>query len=424
MLNEQGEFDSRTLETEYDSMGVLQKNLIQGTHPVPPELTGGFNADSEIATTIIIPAFNEEAALPFVLKPLFNVIDNTYEVLIVDDGSSDRSAAVASQFPCRVIRHAQNAGKGAAMRTGMEHAHGEKVIFIDADNTYPVEMIPTMVQALGDYDMVRGLRLSGRENIPALNRLGNRVFDVVIRALHAVEGGDLLSGMYGGYRDMLLDLGLEANGFAIEAEINVKARARGMTCGTVPITYVERVGDKKLRPFEDGLRILYRVLQLAFTHNPLIMFIIPGHFLAASGALGLGWLLLTPNASDQLSGLFLLSTMLLGGIQLIIFGLAVYEAGMAYGLRGRAHPLLDHISQSLRKRFFMVAGFALGIIGSIGMILQMIDVVIGISLPVAEPVLLLVTALSLLSGFQILSSSAFLSALRGLQVNPTKLTLR
>ena len=85
-----------------------------------------------------------------------------------------------------------------------------------------------MVEALDQYDMVRGLRTVGRDNIPVLNRVGNHMFDVIIRAFHAVEGGDLLSGMYGGYRDKLLDLGLESDGFAIEAEICVKARAHGL----------------------------------------------------------------------------------------------------------------------------------------------------------------------------------------------------
>ncbi len=379
---------------------------------------------SNVSTTIIIPAYNEEAALPLVLKPLFDIIDDTYEVLIVDDGSSDNSASVARTFPCRVVQHIHNMGKGAAIRTGMLNAKGEKVIFIDADNTYPVEMIPNMVHVLDDYDMVRGLRSVGRENIPVLNRLGNRLFDTFIRVFHAVEGGDLLSGMYGGYRDKLLELDLESDGFAIEAEICVKSRAHGMACTTMPITYIERVGETKLRPLHDGVRILYRVLQLAFTHNPLLMFVWPGLVLATMGLVGLIWTIVKHFAGAegimQTYGMFALSVILLGGIQLIIFGLAVYEAGMAYGLRGRAHPVLDSLSQSLRRHNVMVAGLVLIVVGSMGFVWEIGNLLLSIPLPLNNPIMLTLISLSLLTGIQLLSSFAFLSALRGVRVNAAR----
>lgn len=406
------------------SRTVSKDQHVLATTTTWQDFTTDLTSLEEIETTIIIPAYNEEEALPLVLRPLFNVIDETYEVLVVDDGSTDNSAAVAANFPCRVIQHVKNAGKGAAMRTGMLNSNGKKVIFIDADNTYPVEMIPAMVKALDDHDMVRGLRLSGRENIPLLNRLGNSMFDMVIRVFHAVEGGDLLSGMYGGYRDMLLDLDLESEGFAIEAEINVKARAHGMSCTTMPITYVERVGDKKLRPFQDGMRILYRVLQLAFTHNPMLMFILPGHLLVAIGAFGLGGMLIGQSAGAEVplhaNSLFLLSVLLLGGIQLVFFGLAIYEAGMAYGLRGRAHPLLDRMSKHLRGRGFMITGFVLSLLGFTGLMWEVMNWLFGLPMLFSNPVMSTLVSLSLMFAVQILSSSAFLSALRGLQINPTR----
>ena len=86
--------------------------------------------------------------------------------------------------------------------------------------------------------------------------------DRLLHMLHSVDGDDLLSGMYGGCRDRLLELDLRADGFDIEAELIVKAHARGLTCALVPIDYVERVGEKKLRAFRDGTKILYRILRL------------------------------------------------------------------------------------------------------------------------------------------------------------------
>src|SRR5579872_6061221 len=90
-----------------------------------------------VIATIILPAYNEEAALPAVLHGLFEVVDARYEVIVVDDASSDATAAIAGQYPCRLLRHAHNQGKGAAVRTGLSAARGRFVIIMDADNTYP-----------------------------------------------------------------------------------------------------------------------------------------------------------------------------------------------------------------------------------------------------------------------------------------------
>jgi glycosyltransferase involved in cell wall biosynthesis len=370
--------------------------------------------DHRMMTTIVIPVFNEEAALPLVLEALFRMVDKTYEILVVDDGSSDGSMDVAARFPCRVVKHKRNLGKGAALRTGLQQAAGQYVVFIDADNTYPVDLIPPLVKMLDQHELVRGIRESGRENIPFVNRIGNQLFDRVIHLLHAVEGGDLLSGMYGGRRDCLLKLDLMSDGFDIEAEISVKAGAHGLRCATLPITYVERVGEKKLKVVRDGLRILYRVLQLAVTYNPLLVFILPGLFLLTIGMLGIGWTLIEPFLVADLAlanqGALALGMIGVIGIQFMSFGLAVYAAGIAHGLRGRTNRILDRVSDYLRKRSTIFLGLTLGSIGSIGMVWLVYS-----PSSLENTAALVLVILSLLLGFQLLSSIAFLSALNGLQ---------
>jgi glycosyltransferase involved in cell wall biosynthesis len=389
-----------------------------------PSLFDVLKNERSVQTSIIIPAYNEEAALPLVLKSVIGVIDESYEIIVVDDGSTDQSMNASLKFPCRIVRHPSNLGKGAAMQSGLHQARGEYIIFIDADNTYPVELIPALVSCLEDHDLVRGVRQSGRENIPFLNRVGNQIFDRVIRALHAVEGGDLLSGMYGGRRESLVELSLESKGFDIEAEINIKAHALGLSCATVPISYLERVGDKKLRAFRDGFRILYRLLQLTISYNPLLIFILPGLFFFGLGMFGIGYGLLFPDRLGDPS-IIALSSLILGiigtiGSQLMIFGLAVYSAGMAYGLRGRASPLLDQISQSFRTRytqFFGLGMLATGLIAFFGPLLM--SWMKG-DASYFDPVLMVFSSFLMLLGIQALSAIAFLSALNGLQSNMYK----
>ena len=90
----------------------------------------------QVATTVIVPAYNEEDGLRIVLDKIFQTVDDSYEVIVVDDGSDDRTSVVASKFPCTIISHKSNKGKGEALRSGIMRAHGENVIWIDADDTY------------------------------------------------------------------------------------------------------------------------------------------------------------------------------------------------------------------------------------------------------------------------------------------------
>ena len=90
----------------------------------------------KIANTVIVPAYNEEQGLAVVLDKLFQVLDDTYEVIVVDDGSTDPTAEVARRFPCRLVQHEVNKGKGEALKTGFREARSESIIWIDADDTY------------------------------------------------------------------------------------------------------------------------------------------------------------------------------------------------------------------------------------------------------------------------------------------------
>jgi len=220
-------------------------------------------------TTIIIPAYNEEEGLSVVLTKIFNIIDKTYEVIVVDDGSTDRTHEVASQFPCRVIRHKTNKGKGEALKIGIKYAEGKNIIWIDADDTYPSELIPKMAKALKDnYDMVVGSRYFGRNNIPLFNRLGNWFFRNMIKTIYGFKAFDPCSGLYGVKKCHLQKMHLSSRRFAIEPEISIKGSRMKLKTLDIPTTYHPRIGGSKLSAVKVGFEDLKTIISHVFWYPP------------------------------------------------------------------------------------------------------------------------------------------------------------
>ncbi|MCS6881280.1 MAG: glycosyltransferase family 2 protein [Oscillochloridaceae bacterium] len=348
-------------------------------HPYPTLLGVSEDARSPIHTTVLIPVYNEEAALPRVLEEVLASVGPGYEILVIDDGSRDGTVAIAQRYPCRIISHETNRGKGAAMRTGLAYARGEKVIFIDGDATYPASAIPEISRQLDHYDLVRCVRQEGRDKIPFVNRLGNLFFDHLIRSVHQVEGNDVLSGLYGLHRRHLLAMRLESDGFDIETEIMVKAGLLALKTHSMPIQYHERIGEKKLKPLRDGWAILLRVLRLAAIFNPFVTYILPGLllWLLAFAAL----LILRHGPSGFSGGAPTLHAMIfsamafLTGFQLVMLGGVVHLYTTHYGMR-RPNRILDLLTrQPVRLATYGFAGLLIlaGSLWTLGLAVQWVS---------------------------------------------------
>ena len=217
---------------------------------------------SAVVATIIVPAYNEEAGIGFVLESLFKAVDGKCQVLVIDDGSGDATSTIASAFPCGVIRHRENRGKGEAMRTGLRHASGKYVIFIDADGTYPAGFIPQMIDVLDSSDVVYCSRKRGRANIPFLNRVGHKIFHNTIRCVYGFRGRDYCTGLYGIRKRHLDRMDIVSRGFAIEPEIAIKASRMKLKMQDIPIRYQPRRGKTKLCSYRAGWEHLKTILSL------------------------------------------------------------------------------------------------------------------------------------------------------------------
>jgi len=191
-------------------------------------------------------------------------------VIVVDDGSTDATAAVGERGGATLVRHPMRRGKGAAIRSGFAATDAEFLVVMDADATYPADAVLPMLALLADgHDYVSGVRDSGRRHIPLVNRLGNAFLGAAIRAISGSALRDPLTGMYALRRAALTAVRPSADGFAIETELAVRSARAGLRTAELPIAYAVREGESKLRPVRDGWTIGKMLLGLALDGSRL-----------------------------------------------------------------------------------------------------------------------------------------------------------
>lgn len=252
-----------------------------------PATSGSVATTTAFEATVVIPAYNEAEGIGVVLSKLVAACGPTIEILVVDDGSTDATAQIARGLGVRVVEHATNQGKAAAMRTSLQFARGTNVIFIDADDTYPAERVPEMVELLRRFEMVVGSRQTGHTNIPTFNRIGNAIFRNSIRYFYGFKPYDPLTGFYGLRRDALLAMNLRSEDFRIESEIAIKSARLGLSMSDMPISYRSRIGQAKLRGLQDGYTIAETIVSMLPLYSPTLSLIVPGLVLLLGSTAGL-----------------------------------------------------------------------------------------------------------------------------------------
>ena len=239
--------------------------------------------------TAVLPAFNEEISIGSVVLRARKFADR---VIVVDDGSSDRTAEVAELAGAEVIRHLENKGKGAALKTGFEEADGADVIVtMDTDGQHdPVEISKLAAPILaGEADMVNGSRyLNGSDkNTPIYRRVGQSVLDAATNLNSGLDITDTQSGFRAFGAQTVPVFRFKENGLAIESEMLVDAVKAGLRVKEVEIGVRYDVDCSTENPVSHGVRVLVKVLHDMELNRPLYYFTVPGIAFAAVG-IGLG----------------------------------------------------------------------------------------------------------------------------------------
>lgn len=220
--------------------------------------------------SVIIPAYNEEKTIGNVIEETMQVLETLkmpYEILVVDDGSIDRTKEVASRYKVQVVSYPRNRGKGYALRKGLEHAQGDIIITIDADGSHNPKEIPDLITPLFDgADVVAGSRFLGqaKDHISSVHQFGNSLINATIMVLTGKRITDSQTGLRALKKDFLQHISLESDGFDIETELTVKSLKNGFKLVEIPISCKKRAnGVSRLKTLPDGFKIFKAILKSA-----------------------------------------------------------------------------------------------------------------------------------------------------------------
>ena len=228
--------------------------------------------------SVVIPAYNEEEAIEEVLRDTIETLEASpysWEILVVDDTSTDRTAEIASSFPeVKVIRHPYNMGGGQARNTGIRAATGEVVVITDGDGTYPVRDIPRLVEALEECDMVVGARIREAGTLKFLRVPAKFLIRKLAEFISGSRIPDLNSGMRAIRREAALPyLRMLPHGHSWVSTITLAFLNNGHPVKYVPIDYYPRKGRSTFHPIRDTGNYIMTIFRTITWFSPLKIFL-------------------------------------------------------------------------------------------------------------------------------------------------------
>ena len=245
-------------------------------------------------------------------------MDAAWEVLVVDDGSGDNTAAEAEAGGARVVRHPYNIGNGAAIKTGLRRATGDVVVMLDADGQHDPADIPKLLAPMDTYDLVVGARTK-ESQVSRFRTLGNLCFIAVANWVSESDIKDLTSGFRAVRRERALEfIGLYPNQYSYPTTMTLCFLKAGFFVHYVPLPGFRRRqgGVSSMRPFRDGMRFLTIIIKTVMLFDPLRAFLPSGIGLILFGTGFLFWQFARTNAIQNASVIILMT-----GVLVLFFGL-------------------------------------------------------------------------------------------------------
>jgi glycosyltransferase involved in cell wall biosynthesis len=318
--------------------------------------------------SVVIPCLNEEAAVGAVVDEARRGIESSGrsgEVIVVDNGSTDRSAEIAAAHGAVVV-HEPERGYGRAYLTGLANARGTYVVMGDADGTYPLQELGKFVEELEHgSDLVLGSRFNGHIQAGAMpwahRRIGNPILTGMLNRMFGVRVSDAHCGMRALRRSALESLDLHSTGMEFASEMVFKAFRRKLSVSEIPIDYRPRTGESKLSRYGDA----WRHVRFMLLYSPSWLYFLPGTLLLLLGLAGM--VVLASGPVNVFGRPWQIHTMLafvaatILGAQIVQLG--VFARTYAVTRFGEHDPLLERLWRRVRLEHGLIAGAALFAIG-------------------------------------------------------------
>jgi len=260
--------------------------------------------------SVVIPVHNEQQTLPELINAIRQNAGDA-EIIVVDDGSTDDSAATARSNGARVVTHPYKIGNGAAVKTGLRHACGDTIVFMDGDGQHDPADIPAMLEFSNQYDMVVGARTRG-SHANILRLLANMLYNFLASYVTKFAIKDLTSGFRIVRKETALRyLCLLPNTFSYPTTITLAFLRSGRSIYYVPITARNRAGASKIRLLHDGFNFLLIIIKITTLYSPLHIFLPLSFILFIMGLSNYIYTYVTNNSFTNMSAMCILSSLMI-----------------------------------------------------------------------------------------------------------------
>lgn len=227
----------------------------------------------KIKASIIIPAYNEGESIENVIKSIIDLYPE-FEIIVVNDGSSDNTGEIAKDAGAIVYAHPYNIGNGAAIKTGTRIASGEILVFMDGDGQHDPEDIGRMLEYFPDYDMVVGVR-SRKHHVSWVRGMGNRLLNRLASYVAKFPVQDLTSGFRAIKSEVAYNLlYLLPNTYSYPTTLTLGVLRSGKSLRYFPVNFhTRKKGKSNIRPFRDGIRFFMIITKICALYSPLRIFL-------------------------------------------------------------------------------------------------------------------------------------------------------
>lgn len=223
-----------------------------------------------VRVIVLIPAYNEEKFIGEVIRKAREFVDL---ILVVDDGSKDKTKEIAEYMGAIVLKHENNLGKGDAIKTGLNYIKknytSNIIVLMDADCQHDPNDIPKLIKPIvdNDYEVVFGSRMHDTKKMSIQRKLSNHITTKLINFVTGMNLKDTQCGFRALKSEVLNKIDLKTSGFIIESEFIIEAYKRGCKITEVPINVIYGEEKSKISPIKDTLRFIKFILKVIMLYK-------------------------------------------------------------------------------------------------------------------------------------------------------------